>query len=84
MAKRAMPTPQTEKPNLSIIESPGGMPPKPTNSLELGRELLSSGPNEGSPSELDVLPTPQPMAIKVYLRRSRPTTKAPRRAWRTG
>ena len=39
-------------------------PPKPTNSLELGWEPLSSGPNEGLHSSLDALPLPRSMAVE--------------------
>jgi hypothetical protein len=39
-------------------------PPKPTNSLELGQEPLSSGPNEGLRSSLDALPLPQSMVVE--------------------
>jgi hypothetical protein len=53
-----MPAPQMEQLNPSIDGYSGGAPPKPTNSLELGREPLSGGPNEALSPELDMLPTP--------------------------
>jgi hypothetical protein len=88
MASRAVSAPQTEQPDPPIDGHSGGMPPKPTNSMELGQGPLSTGPNEGPSPELGVLPMPQCMAIeglpkKASMRRSRPTTEAPRRAWRT-
>jgi hypothetical protein len=58
MVSGAMPAPQMEQLNPSIDGYSGGAPPKPTNSLELGREPLSGGPNEALSPELDMLPTP--------------------------
>jgi hypothetical protein len=62
-------------------------PPKPTNSSELGREPLSSGPNEGLPPRLSVLLAPRSMATegqpqKASSRGSGPVTAALRRVWR--
>jgi hypothetical protein len=78
-----------EQPDPAIDGHSGNMPPKPTNSLELGWELLSDGPNKGPLPELGVLPVPRPVAMKglpkkAIPRGSGPTTEAPRRAWRTG
>ena len=64
-------------------------PPKPTNSLELGREPLSSGPNKGLRLSLSVLLGPQSMATeglpqKAGSRGSGPIIVALRRAWCSG
>jgi hypothetical protein len=72
-----------------IDERLGGAPPKPTNSLKLGRESLSGEPNEGPLLEFGALPATQPIAIegrpqKASPRGSGPTTEAPRRAWHAG
>jgi hypothetical protein len=58
MALGAMPAPQLKQPDPPIDGRSGDAPPKPTNSLELGQEPLSSGPNEGLCSRLGVLPIP--------------------------
>ena len=61
MASGVAPAPQTEQLDPLIDGGSGGAPPKTTNSLDLGREPLSHGPNEGPPPELGVLPVPRPM-----------------------
>jgi hypothetical protein len=57
-ASKPTPAPQTEQPNPLIDGRSGDAPPKPTNSLELGREPLSSGANEGLRLRLGMLPVP--------------------------
>jgi hypothetical protein len=62
MASRATLAPQMEQPDPLIDRHSSDVPPKPTNEgLELGQEPLSSGPNEGLYSRLDMLPTPRSM-----------------------
>jgi hypothetical protein len=73
MTSGATPAPQTEQPDPSIDERSGDVPQKPTNSPELGRELLSDRPNKGPLPELSVLPVPRPMAMK-----GRPKKASPR------
>ena len=59
MASGAAPAPQMEQLDLSINGCSGGAPAKkPTNSLELGQELLSSVPNEGPYLSLGALLVP--------------------------
>jgi hypothetical protein len=58
MASGATPTPQMGKTWPPDRRVPGRCTPKPTNSLELGREPLNSGHNEGPPSKLGALPAP--------------------------
>jgi hypothetical protein len=62
MATGAALTPQTKQFDPLIDGHSGDAPLKPTNSPELGQELLSDGLNEGPPSKLNVLPAPRPMA----------------------
>ena len=65
MASGAMSAPQKEKPDPMINGALGWhIPPKPTNSLELAQELLSSEPNEGLHPSLDAPPLPRSMAIE--------------------
>jgi hypothetical protein len=52
----AAPAPKIEQLNPRIDGCSSGAPPKPTNSLKLGREPLSDGPNEGPPPKLGMLP----------------------------
>jgi hypothetical protein len=58
IASGATPTPKMEQPDPSIDGRSSDAPPKPTNSLELGQEPLSSGPNKGLHPRLDALPAP--------------------------
>jgi hypothetical protein len=58
MASGAALAPQMEQPDPPIDGRSGDAPLKPTNSLELGWEPLSSGPNEGLHPRLSALPAP--------------------------
>ena len=65
MALGAAPAPQTEQPDPPNDGRSGDTSPKKlANSLELGREQLSSGPNEGLNLILGALPLPQSMSIE--------------------
>ena len=86
MALGAALAPQTEQLNPSIDGCLGGASLKPTNSSELGQELLSSGPNEGLHLRLGALLAPRSMAKegrpqKAGSRGSGPATAALKRAW---
>jgi hypothetical protein len=64
----------------------GDAPPKPTNSLELGSELLGRGPNKGPRPMLGAFLAPRSMALeglpqKASSRGLGPATAALRRAW---
>jgi hypothetical protein len=77
LPKRSNPTPQSMGARVTH-------PLKPTNSLELGREQLSSGPNEGPRLRLGMLPTPWSIAVegqshKAYSRGPGPATVALRK-----
>jgi hypothetical protein len=59
MTSGAVLAPQMEQPDPPERRALGCIiAKKPTNSLELGREPLSSGPNEGLCLGLGVLPSP--------------------------
>jgi hypothetical protein len=63
--------------------------PKTNQHPELGWELLSGGPNEGSSPELSAFPMPGPMVVegwskKANARGSRLATEGPRRVWHAG
>jgi hypothetical protein len=58
MASGATPAAQMEQPDPLIDGRSGDATSKPTNSLKLGHEPLSSGPNEGLHPRLGVLPVP--------------------------
>ena len=53
-----------EQPDPRSTDAQVEHPLKPTNSLELGQEPLSSGPNEGLYLRLGALPTPRSMAVE--------------------
>ena len=59
MTLGAMPAPQMEQPDPPTNgRSSGASPKKPTNSLESGRERLSSVPNKGLRLSLCAFPLP--------------------------
>jgi hypothetical protein len=58
IASGAMPAPEIEQLDPPIDGRSDNAPLKPTNSVELGQELLSSGPNEGLHPRLSALPAP--------------------------
>jgi hypothetical protein len=88
MASGATLAPRTEQLDPPPIDGRSGdAPPKPTNSLELGWEPLSDGPNEGAPHKVGTLHALRPMAAerrpqKAIPRGSGLAIEAPRRAWR--
>jgi hypothetical protein len=69
MALGATPAPQMEQLDPSIDEGSGGAPPKPTNSLTLGRGTAERLTQRGHP-KLGALPAPRPMATECRPRKA--------------